>query len=376
MPFHEVSIMESRIEFVKLACQDGANIRQLCRRYRISSATAYKWIRRYQVNGDEGLVDRSRRPRHSPKRSAPEFENHVLRIRDEQSAWGAVTIRRILKNEGIEVKAASTVHAILIRHGKIDPDESKKHQAWQRFEHPTPNDLWQMDFKGHFAIRNGQRCHPLTVLDDHSRFVVCLKACENEKKETVQQHLTSVFRQYGLPLRMTMDNGSPWGSDANHRDTPLTVWLRRLGVRVSHSRPHHPQTQGKDERFHRTLKAELLRGRNFDAFLAIQPVFDDYRIVYNQRRPHQGIGLETPIHRYQVSPRHFPERLPSIEYPSSDTVRIVDEKGKVSFKGWKISVGKGYRGYPVALRSTEKDGVWNVFFCCDSIAQFDIRASN
>lgn len=368
--------MESRIEFVKLACQERANIRQLCRRYQISSATAYKWIRRYRESGEKGLEERSRRPRSSPHRSDPEFERQVLRVRTEQSAWGAVTIRRVLENEGIAVKAASTVHAILVRNGQIDPAEGKKHQAWHRFEHPVPNDLWQMDFKGHFAIRSGQRCHPLTVLDDHSRFVVCLKACENEKGDIVQQHLTSVFRKYGLPLRMTMDNGAPWGNDAVHRDTPLTVWLRQLGVRVSHSRPYHPQTQGKDERFHRTLKAELLRGRFFGGFAEVQPVFDDYRDVYNQRRPHHAIGLETPIRRYHPSPRSFPERLPAIEYASTDTVRKVNDKGHIRFKGHRILVGKGYHGYPVAVRATESDGVWNIFFCCDSIAQFDIHTVN
>jgi transposase InsO family protein len=367
--------MESRREFVGLACQSGANIRQLCRRYRISPMTGYKWIDRYRKSGEMGLVEKTRRPKISPNRSDPEFENQVLNIRDEQSAWGAVKIRRILQNEGVEVKAVSTVHAILVRHGRIDPAESAKHQAWHRFEHPVPNDLWQMDFKGHFAIRSGPRCHPLTVLDDHSRFVVCLKACEDEKTETVRMHLRSVFRQYGMPLRMTMDNGSPWGSDTAHRDTPLTVWLRRLGIRVSHSRPYHPQTQGKDERFHRTLKAELLGGRQFDRFLQVQPVFDGYRDVYNQRRPHQGIGLETPIHRFQISPRNFPESLPPIEYAASDQIRIVDEKGRISFKSQKLSVGKGYRGYPVALRPTEKDGVWNIFFCCDSIAQMNLHAN-
>jgi transposase InsO family protein len=376
MPFRKVSIMESRSEFVKLASQVGANVRQLCRRYGVSSATAYKWIGRYRKDGEEGLIDRSRRPENSPSQSEPEFEREVLRVRTEQPAWGAVKIRRVLQDEGIAVKAASTVHAVLVRNGRIDPAEGQKHQPWHRFEHPVPNDLWQMDFKGHFAIRSGQRCHPLTVLDDHSRFVVCLKACENEKGETVQQHLTSVFRQYGLPLRMTMDNGAPWGNDAVSRNTPLTVWLSRLGVRVSHSRPYHPQTQGKDERFHRTLKAELLRGRFFEAFPAVQPVFDDYRDIYNQRRPHHALGLETPIRRYQPSPRSFPERLPVIEYASTDIVREVSDKGLIRFKGYRIPVGKGYRGYPVALRPTESDGVWNIFFCCDSIAQFDIRSAN
>jgi len=366
--------MESRTEFVKLACQEGSNIRQLCRRYGVSPATGYKWIRRYREKGEAGLEDRSRRPERSPTRSSPDFEAHVLRIRAEQAAWGASKIRRILRSEGIDVKAVSTVHAILVRHGKIDPEESQKHHAWQRFEHPVPNDLWQMDFKGHFEFGTGQRCHPLTVLDDHSRFLVCLKACENEKGETVQQHLTSVFRQYGLPLRMTMDNGAPWGNDRVHRDTPVTVWLRRIGVRVSHSRPHHPQTQGKDERFHRTLNVELLRGRYFQAFPKIQPEFDTYRQIYNQRRPHQAIDMETPVQRFQISPRNFPERLPPIEYSESDHVRKVNEKGKISFRGRRISVGKGFRGYPVALRPTEIDGVWNVFFCCDSIAQIDFHS--
>jgi transposase InsO family protein len=367
--------MESRSEFVKLACQKDANVRQLCRRFQISPATAYKWMRRYLKNGEAGLAERSRRPHSSPNQSDPEFEQEVLRIRTEQSAWGAVKIRRVLQDEGIAVKAASTVHAILVRRGQIDPAESSKHQPWHRFEHPVPNDLWQMDFKGHFAIRSGQRCHPLTVLDDHSRFVVCLKACADEKSETVQRHLTDVFRQYGLPLRMTMDNGAPWGSDADHRDTRLTVWLRRLGVRVSHSRPYHPQTQGKDERFHRTLKAELLRSRIFDEFPAVQPSFDTYRDIYNQRRPHEALQLETPIRRYHLSPRTFPEQLPAIEYPSTDTVRKVDDKGQIQFKGSKISVGKGYRGYPVALRATERDGVWNIFFCCDAIEVFDIQTA-
>jgi transposase InsO family protein len=375
MPFRKVSIMESRLEFVKLACQEGANIRRLCRRYGVSSATAYKWIRRYRGSGEEGLLDKSRRPHNSPNRSKPEFEQQVLRVRAEQSAWGAMTIRRILIDEGVAVKAASTVHAILVRNGQIDPAESEKHTAWHRFEHPVPNDLWQMDFKGHFAIRTGQRCHPLTILDDHSRFVVCLKACEHERTDIVQQHLTSVFRQYGLPLRMTMDNGAPWGNDAVHRDTPLTVWLRRLGVKVSHSRPYHPQTQGKDERFHRTLKTELLRGRFFDAFSSVQPVFDNYRDVYNQRRPHRAIGLETPIRRYHVSPRSFPEHLPAIQYASTDTVRTVSDQGRIHFQGYRIQLGKGYRGYPVAVRPTEQDGVWNIYFCCDAIAKFDIHTA-
>jgi transposase InsO family protein len=271
------------------------------------------------------------------------------------------------------VKSSSTVHAILVRHDQIDPAESPKHRPWRRFEHAEPNDLWQMDFKGHFATGDGKRCHPLTILDDHSRFVVCLQACENETTQSVQSHLIRTFRQYGMPVRMTMDNGAPWGSSLIHRDTPLTVWLRRLGVRVSHSRPYHPQTQGKDERFHRTLKAELLRYRTFETFWSVQPAFDSYRDVYNQRRPHHAIGLKTPIQRYTMSSRSFPEYLPPIEYGQHDQVRTVDEKGRIRFNGRRFAVGMGYHTYPVALRPTENDGIWNVFFCCDLIAQLNFH---
>src|SRR5215470_19685212 len=154
MPFSEVSVMELRGEFVKLADQEDANMRELCRRYGISPTTGYKWLSRYRSQGLGGLENQSRRPKHSPKRSSAEFENHVLRLRDEQPAWGAVKIGRLLRNEGIQPKADSTIQAILKRHGRIDPVEGQKHRAWHRFEHPHANDLWQMDFKGHFAIGN------------------------------------------------------------------------------------------------------------------------------------------------------------------------------------------------------------------------------
>ncbi len=139
---------------------------------------------------------------------------------------------------------------------------TKKHHAGT-IDRSNPNALWQMDFKGHFAMLKG-RCHPLTILDDHSRFCLGLQACANETIETTQIHLTHIFRRYGLPLALLCDNGGPWGSGYPHIElTKLTVWLIRLGIQVLHGRPAHPQTQGKDERFHRTLKAEVLQGTVF-----------------------------------------------------------------------------------------------------------------
>jgi hypothetical protein len=232
--------------------------------------------------------------------------------------------------------------------------------------------MWQMDFKGHFATEEG-RCHPLTVLDDHSRYCVGLQACADEQGTTVQNRLTSIFRRYGLPRRMLMDNGPPWRGDGS-RWTPLTVWLMRLGVGVCHGRPYHPQTQGKDERFHRTLDVELLQGRPWASVAACQEAFDPWRSMYNLRRPHEALGLATPGTRYTISLRVFPETLPPIEYGPNDIVRKVQGKGRISFRHGLYWVGRAFRGYRVGLRPTERDGVLAVFFAQEQVATVDLIA--
>lgn len=256
MPWRECSKMEARREFVSLAEVEGANVSLLCKRFGISRKTGYKWLRRSQTEAGESLADRSRRPRHTPGRTLEKMEVAVLGVRDEHPAWGGRKIRRRLQDCGERgVPAASTIGEILRRQGRLDESEAAQHRPFQRFEHAQPNDLWQMDFKGYFGLGDGTNCHPLTVLDDHSRYALGLRACDNERRETVESELREVFRCYGLPLLMLMDNGPPWGSgDWSNRYTGLVVWLLRLGVRVTHGRPYHPQTQGKDERFHRTLK--------------------------------------------------------------------------------------------------------------------------
>ena len=374
MPWKEWSLMLLRREFVELAIQPGANVKQLCGRFGISRKTGYKWLTRYREAKELGLRDRSRRPRQSPQRSGAEVEAKVLAVRDEHPAWGARKIGTRLEMLGSgEVPADSTIHAILRRYQRVDLRASSQHRPFQRFEREAPNQLWQMDFKGHFALGNGQRCHPLGMVDDHSRFALCLQACRNQQGETVQQQLTATFRRYGLPEAMLMDNGSPWGSDPDHPYTPLTVWLLRLGVGVGHGRPRHPQTQGKQERFQRTLKAEVLAGPVLGDFSQVQARFDQWRQVYNHERPHQALGMAVPASRYQVSPRTFPEVLPAIEYGPGDVVRKVQDQGKISFQNRDFRVGKAFRGYPVALRPTLQDGVFTVHFCSHQIAEIRLR---
>lgn len=375
MPWKVSSTMSQRQEFALLADSQETNMRQLCRRFGISPTTGYKWLNRYQADGPAGLKDQSRRPKNSPRRTSDEVEQAVVKLRQKHPAWGGRKLQARL--EALEqpfVPSPSTITAILHRHNLIAPEVSQQHKPWQRFERPEPNDLWQMDFKGDFALERG-RCYPLTVLDDHSRFAAGLVACGNQTSDTVQEALTMIFRRYGLPYQMNMDNGTPWCTiRGNQRSwTQLSVWLLRIGIRVSFSRPHHPQTNGKDERFHRTLKLELLRDHAWRRLAQCQPEFDRWRDIYNCERPHQSLGMATPISRYRPSIRIFPEQLPPPDYPLGEIVRKVESTGYLNFQSRRFFVGEAFRGFYVALHPTTTDGLFDVFFLHQKIASLDLR---
>lgn len=376
MPWGEKSTMSLRQEFIVFALQEGSNIRGLSRRFGISAKTGYKWLNRYLLKGEPGLQDVSRRPHHSPTRTESSLEQSVLSVRRRHPTWGGRKIRAFLLNQGVcPVPCASTITEILRRHHRLEPKESGKRVHWKRFEHEAPNQLWQMDFKGHFAMV-ANRCHPLTILDDHSRFNVCLQACGNERGSTVRNRLISVFRLYGLPQALLMDNGPPWGADRGDAFTFLTVWLLRLGIRITHGRPYHPQTQGKEERFHRTLKADLLQNRVFRDLEHCQAHFDRWRKIYNFERPHEALEMKTPGKKYHPSHRPFPETLPSVEYAPGEIVRKVQSKGEIYFKNKRFKVGKGFYGQPVALKPTLKEGVLDVYFMHQKITSVDINSES
>jgi transposase InsO family protein len=373
MPWKASTTMSQRLEFVKLALKESANIRALCREFRITPRTGYKWIKRYQEQGEVGLYDHSRRPKRSPQKSSSIVEEAVLKVRRAHPAWGGRKIQWQLAQDGMHrTPAASTITAILSRNLMLDPEDSPKHRPLQRFEMEYPNQLWQMDFKGYFEMVNGFLCHPLTVIDDHSRFLVGLKACPYEHSRAVQKHLRDIFGCYGLPERMLMDNGAIWKGF----HTKLTFWLVQLGIQVVHGRIRHPQTQGKDERLHRTLKNELLIRQPFYDLNDSQSKFDSWRNSYNYERPHQALAMQTPGSQYQPSPRTFTGNLPPIEYAAGDILRKIDCLGKLQFQGRKFRIGKAFKHSLVALRATELDGVFNVFFFKQRIAQIRLRTDN
>jgi transposase InsO family protein len=372
MPFEERSVMMQREEFCRLASKPGANVRELCRRAGISPTSGYKWLERYRLEGVAGLADRSRRPHGSPRRTPADVEAKVLAVRDEHEAWGGRKIRKDLeRTEVAGAPSPSTITQILRRSERLNGPRTDEARDWTRFEHTAPNELWQMDYKGHFALEAG-RCYPLTVLDDHSRYALEIGACADQQTQTVQGRLQQLFRRHGLPRRILTDNGAPWGTaGSSEPHTLLTVWLMDLEVSVVHGRAYHPQTQGKIERFHRSLKAEVLDGRTFQGLDQAQAAFDAWRHVYNTRRPHEGIGLVTPDTRYRMSVRPMPETITPPEYAPGEIVRRVQD-GRISFRSklWRCS--KAFSGRAVALRPTEADGVYDLCYRRHVLAQVDL----
>jgi len=367
------SIMSQRYEFVLLAQQRGVCFQALCRRFGVSRKTGYKWKRRFVASGRAGLADRSRRPHGSPRLSSRQVTADVLALRQANPAWGGRKLRRRLQDLKQAAPSASTCTAILRRADLLVKDRPAV-RPWQRFQRAQPNELWQMDFKGHFATQAGPRCHPLTVLDDHSRFNLVLAASADQTGRTVREALLPAFRTYGLPEAILCDNGAPWGQgDPVCPYTSLTIWLMQLGVRVLHGRPYHPQTQGKDERFHRTLHLELLSRHTWSDLAHCAQEFPRYRLRYNCERPHDALGGDTPVIHYQPSPRSLPPHLPQIEYPANYLIKIVPAAGDFVFKGQSWYIGRAFAELPVGLRpSPLADGQWEVFFSHHLIGQINL----
>lgn len=375
MPFSEVSKMDQRLEFCRLADAPGSNMAQLCARFGVSRQTGYVWLRRYRERGAAGMAERSRRPHGSPGRTDAQMEAAVLAVRAQHPAWGGRKIAAVLRAEQGASPSPSTVTAILRRNG-VALNAGAGQAVYTRFEHDRPNALWQMDFKGHVGLKTGARLHPLTVLDDHSRYALCVAACANERTGTVQAHLARIFGLYGLPDRIMTDNGAPWGNGPGDRFTPLGLFLIDQDIGIVHARPYHPQTMGKDERFHRSLKAEALSGPAFEDLAAAQRGLDAFRESYNTRRPHEALGLRPPVTRYRASARSYNATPAEPEYGPDDQLRRVDTSGHASLQGRKVRLPKAFRTRAVAFRPTATDGVFDVFYRRQKIKTIDLRASD
>ncbi len=382
MPWQECSVMDNRLEFVQLAVVADSNISLLCRRFGISRKTGYKWLKRYRQDGVAGLQDVSRAPHISPGITASRMEVEALKVRTKHPCWGGRKIHRRLNDlrrsgdlpglDDLSIPSPGSVTRILKRNNHIEKSSTNPTKTIQRFQRSNPNELWQMDYKGDVRLTNRSVSHPLTILDDHSRYNLCLQSCGNEQFDTLHKHLTSVFQQYGMPLAILCDNGNPWGN-SSPAITRFGLWMMRLGIQLIHGRPYHPQTQGKEERFHRTLKAEVLNGRFFPDDTTLQQAFDSWRTVYNHERPHQALDYDTPGSCYVISKRDFPGTLPVVSYDDNTIVRMVNNKGMFSFKGkfWKTS--KAFNGEGLAIYPTTRDGIYSLTYASFRVGEIHMK---
>ena len=348
MPWKEITVEESRTRFVAEVLLAEKSMSQLCREYSIDRKTGYKWLERAR-NG-ESLANKSHRPNSHPNQTSPEIEAMILDARAKHPAWGARKLKRYLENRGhTGLPAQSTICEILKRNGLVLPEDSAASTPYKRFEKERPNDMWQMDFKGDFGLLNNQRCYPLTVLDDCSRYSLCLEAKTNQQGDGVFASLTRLFNEFRLPNSILCDNGPPWG-DSKGGITQFDVWMMQLGILPIHIRPRHPQTLGKDERFHRTLKDEVLKREFFADINTAQQRFDRWRYEYNYERPHNALDLNTPSKRYRPSKREMPKQLTEPDYDSSKNLRKVNCKGYISINARRYYLAEALIGKMLEVR--------------------------
>lgn len=367
MPWERRTVEDQRKEFAEaaLCC---SNFSALCREFNIDRHTGYKWVGRYAAQ--EPLTDRSRRPHTSPAKTPEEVEQLILSIRADNPGWGARTIRDVLLAEGHpNIPCAKTVNNILNRYGCISLEESQKRQPFTRFEKEQCNQMWQADFKGEFRMEDGRYCYPLDILDDHSRFAIKV-APHLSTANVVIPAFTEAFREFGLPDSILSDNGAQFAGFRKGY-TQFERWLMDLDILPIHGRIKHPQTQGKIERFHRTMKQELLK---HTAIANIEDAYNQFmlwRDKYNNVRPHQALGMRRPAEVYQPSQRQYNDNIPKYEYGGQYHVIKVNSWGYVRFDKWQVYLSETMIDQHIEFRPS-LDG--ETFIACYrnfKIAEFD-----
>ncbi len=371
MPWKESCKRMLRIEFVEAVLNGNMTKSEACRQYGISRPTGDKWIARY-LNG-ESLNDRSRRPFKTANRIPKETEDFLVAYRKKYPAIGAVKIRRMLENEGqTNLPSASTINAVFKRNGLITREASLNADPCHHFEKKTPNEMWQADFKGHFKMLNGQRCHPLNIIDDCTRFNICCDPKLDETLESIRPTIELVFKEYGLPRIFLCDNGNPWGVSQSTGFTKFEVWLMDLGILTIHGRWRHPQTQGKEERFNGSLKREHLRFVTISNLEDAERELAAYREFYNHKRPHHALDLDTPASRYKPSERRYPETIESWVYPSEYELRSIKETGYFTYKGQGYFLSEAMGGKTVGIRESSHSRCITLHYRQFKIAKIDL----
>lgn len=371
MPWKERSKTMLRKEFVEDVLTGKLNKSEACRKYGISRPTGDKWIARMK-NG-ESMDDRSKKPFKTANRINRETEDLIVSYRKEYPAIGAVKIHRMLENEHIkDIPSSSTINNIFKRNGLISEKASNDSTPNKRFEMEEPNEMWQGDFKGNFTMLDGIRCHPLNIIDDCTRFNICCYPLMNETYESVMPQMIRIFKEYGLPRVFLCDNGNPWGTPQSTGFSRFEVDLMDLGILTMHGRIRHPQTQGKEERFNGSLTRECLDLTQIENIEDAEKKLFKYRNFYNNTRPHHALKLDTPASRYKVSPRKYPNKIESWEYPDGYILHKVKKTGFITYRGQGYFLSESFGEKTIAIKESSIPGCITLCYRQFKIGRIDI----
>lgn len=372
MPWNECNRMDERLRFVARLL-DGDKMAVVCREFGISRKTGYKMFNRYKDFGLRGLEDRAKNPYRHPNKLPFQVEKTILRIKQDHDSWGAPKIREKLIKEYpvISPPAASTIHAVLDRHGLVKRRRRRRYKARGTglSNARSPNALWCADYKGQFLLGNHKYCYPLTITDYRSRYLLACEGLESTKSAGTFPVFERVFREFGLPAAIRTDNGVPFASShALFGLSKLSVWWIRLGIGIERIKPGNPQQNGRHERMHLTLKKEATKPARYN-FLQQQDRFDEFIEVYNNERPHQALGGQYPAEVYTPSAREYrhPEKP---DYPFHDRTIRVTQCGRICIGTRKVNFSTVFAGQYVGIREVA-DSIWLVSFMDYDLGFFD-----
>ncbi len=375
MPWQETNPMFERHHFAQDLASGLWTMTELCSRYGISRNTGYKWRERFLSLGVPGLAEQSRAPRSSPNETAAETIALIL-AEHTRYGWGA---RKILKrlqtmDPTVEWPARSTIFDILARNDCVRRRRSRthwKHPGAAPLKTTAPNQVWTIDFKGQFRMRDGVYCYPLTIVDHFSRYVLCCQTFPDVKADGVHRQLRSLFRAHGLPDAIRSDNGAPFASNGIHGLNRLNAWWLQLGIVHQRITPASPQENGAHERMHRVLKAQATKPAAANANLQ-QRVFNTFVHTYNEVRPHEALNDETPASRWHTSTRPFPSRITAPTYPGHFEVRRVSSAGTFRLHNGQQFLSQALNDEMIGLEEVQ-DGIWNVIYYETLLGRFDER---
>jgi transposase InsO family protein len=357
--------MNQRMQFITDHQRGLYHMTELCARNSVSRKTGYKWLARYAAEGARGLIERSHAPHVCPHRIAEALAALLVTTRRSHPNWGPEKLVDYLRPRHRQVRswpAISTVADLLKRHDLVKPRRRRRpivHPGTVPIRTSAPNDLWTADFKGQFRTRNGINCFPLTIADQHTRYLLCVHGLLTTRGVSVRPLFERAFREYGMPLAIRTDNGVPFANTGLHGLTQLNVWWLRLGIQHQRIRPASPQENGAHERMHRTLKAETTRPPALD-LTRQQRAFNAFRREYNEERPHAALQGDPPAARYAASARAFPSVLPPLEYPGHFQVKRVTHAGTIRFKHRLLFLANALKEHHVGLEESA-DGVWSLY---------------